>query len=44
MEVVGNELLALNDLLTGCQEAEDAYEEVAKIMQALRNLRLTIPS
>ncbi|KAG2933194.1 hypothetical protein PC116_g16101 [Phytophthora cactorum] len=28
MEVAGNELLALNDLLTGIQDAQDDYEEV----------------
>ncbi|POM58509.1 PIH1-containing protein 3 domain containing hypothetical protein [Phytophthora palmivora] len=28
MEVAGNELLALNDLLTGIQEARDDYDEV----------------
>ncbi|KAG2528582.1 hypothetical protein JM16_002652 [Phytophthora kernoviae] len=27
MEVVGNELLALNDLLSGCQDAQDDYDE-----------------
>lgn len=31
MEVVGNELLALNDLLTGSQDAENDYEEVGSL-------------
>ncbi|KAI9996526.1 hypothetical protein PInf_014254 [Phytophthora infestans] len=33
MEVAGNELLALNDLLTGIQEAEDDYEEQNRAQQ-----------
>ncbi|RLN87225.1 hypothetical protein BBJ28_00004257 [Nothophytophthora sp. Chile5] len=27
MDVVGNELVALNELLTGCQDAQDDYQE-----------------
>ncbi|KAH7473912.1 hypothetical protein PRIC1_015050 [Phytophthora ramorum] len=34
MEAVGNELLALNDLLAGCQDAQDDYEEWQNLNQA----------
>ncbi|POM61494.1 hypothetical protein PHPALM_29476, partial [Phytophthora palmivora] len=50
MEVAGNELLALNDLLTGIQDARDDYDEVfypcglegfSSLVQSVRSVRRT---
>ncbi|KAG7397964.1 Protein pih1d3 [Phytophthora boehmeriae] len=38
MEVVGNELLALNDLLSGCQDAQGDYGEVGLLQSQTQQI------